>query len=896
MAQVEPKAKGGDGGDATAGGGLRAVFRSKKPPGAGAGALVAKRDHFQLSLAGFAVTALWLIISLVYVFNRADGAVLMELPLHEAALVALGVILPPAAFWLMLLYFRRGGEFAEHRRALEEQLDRLTYLDRQANERIREVTESLKHQSDELFRASSVAVERIRDADELLRQRSNQLWQASDSAQARASTFADDLSERIDDIRDSLTQITAPSNDVAKELKSQLEDLGARFEDLDRIGSQAEARLDGMRNALADALSQGQGLLDELEARGDALKQGAELALSGTKAAQELLGGDLDGLQQIAAEIAGGTSRLQEAINAANTLLSGAGEQFSARAGQLSVTAEETARSLDASAQRAEERTRSLAEVAQGMEDSAREVAQSVRIARTQMNEFGASFTEKAVDITAKAGATRAAIDQSIETLHEHSEQFQTAADLAKAEAEALNDTFTHHTAMLDDAAERATRQAGELGDSLDQRTRALDDVSLRLEQKGGELAARLGDTKGLVDGLGAGLFERVAEAEDQFRRLSESVTASSREAVDELAAALAKLESGRDEVMTAGDIAVGVYDRVNEALKSNAEFMTKSMAEAGALADRMDAVGETLTAKLGDVGARLDERLGFVTNARESLEEAISGIGEAAERELARAQEVGAKLRGEVEGLDQAGAGLQSRVDAVAEQIGAHTRGFKEAGDLLLSRLSDADGLDVDVAQIVATIETALGQIDQLATGVRARTDEMDAAAKRSADIAELFVQVVGRQANELIAASEKAAEQTQAVYDRHAAARRQSFMRDLTFITERLNSLSVDLSRAIERNVPSGAFKRYMKGDRSIFTRGLLQRGDKFSLTAIKNHYQDEPEFRDHVNRYIAQFEEAMEQAEQNDPDDIISATLLSSDVGKLYLLISRALERIR
>ena len=119
---------------------------------------------------------------------------------------------------------------------------------------------------------------------------------------------------------------------------------------------------------------------------------------------------------------------------------------------------------------------------------------------------------------------------------------------------------------------------------------------------------------------------------------------------------------------------------------------------------------------------------------------------------------------------------------------------------------------------------------------------------------------------------------------------------MRDLSFITESLNSKSVDITRAIEQNVPEDAWEKYSQGDRSVFTRNLLKRDDNFSLMAIKNQYQEDEDFRDHVNRYLILFQDAVEQAEENDPEEVLSATLLSSDVGKLYLLLSRALGRIR
>ena len=77
--------------------------------------------------------------------------------------------------------------------------------------------------------------------------------------------------------------------------------------------------------------------------------------------------------------------------------------------------------------------------------------------------------------------------------------------------------------------------------------------------------------------------------------------------------------------------------------------------------------------------------------------------------------------------------------------------------------------------------------------------------------------------------------------------------------------------------------------------FTRRIVRNRDKTSLDAIRGNYEDDIAFREHVDRYLVQFQEALEQASESDPEDILAAVLLSSDVGKLYILMSKALGRL-
>jgi hypothetical protein len=99
----------------------------------------------------------------------------------------------------------------------------------------------------------------------------------------------------------------------------------------------------------------------------------------------------------------------------------------------------------------------------------------------------------------------------------------------------------------------------------------------------------------------------------------------------------------------------------------------------------------------------------------------------------------------------------------------------------------------------------------------------------------------------------------------------------------------------RPPEKNVPGDAWDRYLDGDRGVFARRIVRSRDQFSLEAIRTNYEDDDGFREHVDSYFVQFQEVLAQVEKNYPEDILAAVLLPSDVGKLYLLVSKALGRL-
>ena len=56
----------------------------------------------------------------------------------------------------------------------------------------------------------------------------------------------------------------------------------------------------------------------------------------------------------------------------------------------------------------------------------------------------------------------------------------------------------------------------------------------------------------------------------------------------------------------------------------------------------------------------------------------------------------------------------------------------------------------------------------------------------------------------------------------------------------------------------------------------------------------YQGNPEFREYVTRYMGEFDSLMKITRQNERAEVLTAIFTSSDMGRLYVVIARALNR--
>ena len=118
--------------------------------------------------------------------------------------------------------------------------------------------------------------------------------------------------------------------------------------------------------------------------------------------------------------------------------------------------------------------------------------------------------------------------------------------------------------------------------------------------------------------------------------------------------------------------------------------------------------------------------------------------------------------------------------------------------------------------------------------------------------------------------------------------------FMQNAKFVNERLESLAVDMNRVLETSISEEEWRRFNKGETSIFVRKMLGFRERAKLNIVREKYQQDPEFRDYVTRYLTDFNDLLTQVSNLDQASVLRTTFFSSDVGKVYLLLSRALGR--
>jgi hypothetical protein len=108
---------------------------------------------------------------------------------------------------------------------------------------------------------------------------------------------------------------------------------------------------------------------------------------------------------------------------------------------------------------------------------------------------------------------------------------------------------------------------------------------------------------------------------------------------------------------------------------------------------------------------------------------------------------------------------------------------------------------------------------------------------------------------------------------------------------VVESLNSLSIDIARAIDHEASVELWDRYKRGERNAFTRRLYTLQGQKTFDELRRKYEQDADFRQAVDNYIGDFERLLSQVSKDDKDPSVARMYLTSDTGKVYTMLAHA-----
>ncbi|MGQ0590045.1 MAG: hypothetical protein ACT4N8_11050 [Sphingosinicella sp.] len=417
----------------------------------------------------------------------------------------------------------------------------------------------------------------------------------------------------------------------------------------------------------------------------------------------------------------------------------------------------------------------------------------------------------------------------------------------------ALAERISAQDAASDTLVNRLSAQLGEIDGQLGALGRTGEEQNARLTQS-------LGALRGVVQALRGEVEQGSSESGvliDRSHELAEALSAVTAQLRETVPAALSDVESQAERT---GAAALAIVPPV-EAAQASAALTALSLAESEeSLARQRDAL-DALIAAVRDGVADAQGKLG-------ELGAAVSAADGAQARLV---QETGPAL-----------------IDALVRVRDAANQAANHAREAIVAAIPDSLAALTEAAREALDEATAEPVHDQLA--------EIAGASQRAMAVAR---QASERLTRQLLTMSETAAAIEDRIAEDQAAREEQdaeALTRRVSLLIEALNSTAIDVNKLLSNEVADTAWAAYLKGDRGVFTRRAVRLLDSGEARAVQRQYSDEPDFRDQVNRYVHDFEAMLRRVLADREGGTLGVTLLSSDMGKLYVALAQAIERLR
>ena len=785
-------------------------------------------------------------------------------------------VLLVVALWLLAMRSsrREAARFGDAANALSRESTSLEARLSTVNGELSLAREFIAAQSRDLESLGRVAVERLTQNADRLQELIVENGTRLDSIQAVSKSAL----ENMDKLRGQLPVIASSAKDVTNHIGNsgrtaqvQLDELISGLGRLDEAGVACHQRVGTVREAMDVAASEFTRICDDLErlaaARFDALaERGAEFrtqleheevqALAAIRTRANALAYEAEGvraaLDRHEAESLTSLRARLTALRDESGVVGRALQDSEARAADAwtaRLIAVETQRSdLEARVQEAErtgieglrERTETLAErseslriqLSAGEQVALRSLEERTERIRARVEELQAQVASGEQAAVTRITGQLASLDNAIA---ERLADHERHSDALVWRSEALTGTLSDHGERMATLAQNSAEVEAAL-------TRSLALLTDRLTASRTTLAATDGEVERLTDAS---------------VRLLELIQASAKHSSGVLPEALAVAD---DRLSRLGDKVLQLIDDIEAGARRSGDFG----ASIEALRDTLSAVQAQIEAGQASISERNETHYAELGALRAALEE-VERIGDRA----------GARTRGEL------GAAIEHLATAVRSVLASIEDEGSTRVRALADRLGEESASAIDRVMRPRAAEAA-GALEQAVA--HASGAGREAAMQMREQLASVE-EAVGHLENRVEQARERAQEQVDNDFSRRAA-----------LITDSLKSNAIDIASALSSDVADTAWSAYLRGDRGIFTRravSLLEAGD---VRVIQQLFERDDSFREHVSRYIHDFEALLRQVLSTRDGNALGVTLLSSDMGKLYVVLAQGIERLR
>ncbi|MYL96845.1 ATPase [Novosphingobium sp. FGD1] len=821
------------------------------------------RRRWPIVAAATAVTAWTALFIAGQASSPSDQPLLAQLP--ELIATWCVPVLLVGVIWLLAMRHstREAGRFADVAHRLSSESASLERRLAGVNRELSLAREFLAAQSRDLESLGRLASERLSQNAERLQD----LVRENGARVESISTVSNAALDNMEKLRGQLPVIANSAKDVTNNIANagrtahgQLEDMVAGFHRLNEFGAASTRQVTMLREQVSDTLEGFTRQCEQLE--GIASARFAELAQRSDELRARLDREEADALSAMKGRASALSDEIRETRQQLDRHEAESLTSLRARLVALRDESDVVSRALRDAEERAQEALRSSLDefsIEHSMVSAALEQAQQAAVE---------ALAGRLAAIASEARQVDEAIGLRAERLSMEAEERQSRqAEQERHAIARIEHMLRELDAGMAERLERHRSQAANLADRAAEVTEELSLYEVRLAtitQSAGDSEQRIGASLSALAQHLTAARATLASTDSEVEKL----TGDSLRLLELIQASAKQTHTALPEGLAVSE------DRLVRLQEGLAAFMAQL---------RLSVQGsEGLAASIGTSGRDLDALVTGLEQAQASLSARGADHTALFARLLATITEMDDATR---QAADRASGALAGSIEALRSELAHAVEAIEQDSPDRIVRIAQslgaesASAIDKAMRNRVAEISGQLEQAVARSAGVTHETTRQLHEQISKVD------QLVGNLESRVADARREAEEQVDNDFARRAA-----------IITESLNSNAIDIVSVVSQDIADTAWAAYLRGDRGIFTRRAVRLLDAGEVKAIHQLFERDDAFRGNVSRYIHDFESILRQVLSTRDGNALGVTLLSSDMGKLYVALAQGVERLR
>lgn len=860
--------------------------------------------------------------------GRLDKPIDLSL-LEDIILLASPVIL----FWLIALVFQRTDPLLERRLATAQSLDKALAPIDYAETRFDQLAKKLHKEVDNIQAVVSLATDRIENLEGRFQNQVSDLFSATAQAEARAVLIKDTISrerEHIDHMASGLTgrletlettinqiavSLTGAEERTALTIDTIDQKMIARIHNIDTVADSMSEKIDRMLSLMNTSTDEFDQLIDKTERRLSAVSSTLLKGVSNFKH-------EVDGLE-------GQSYRFSEVFKNQGDMLSNLASETADRAKSIDNTLKANLGEMQSSARdalaNAEHVSAIIAERAQSFSGTMTETLGTAEIMATATAQ---SFADK---INSALSASRNLMNDVATQSHQTAQQ--TANNVSQIHEALMQSTATARetiitlTDVFASEGVKIVEEAQQTGDRtlahLRQMRSNVEDELSNLDERAASSAAKIETEIVNLNSRATALTDDISNTGSALKVIDQEMSESSKATRDRLAEILedlsavekvlkdrqADLLATSEEASTVIESASGRYKvRIEEIAEETNRSTSRIDKSHDLLLDREQSLRDLTNAMSGDLNKVTDDMLQTTHSIRAELAKTRGDVKEAADDFASRGL-----------ALSDTGQRITDRISEASHSLSQESARFKDQSEIAahsLEQAAEAVRRESEQAEYVMTQAVAKTK-EELSTGISGVTaeteDRLDAlktvmqatlkrlleeykdnAASAEKESAHLAMRL-GSEAVRITSETERFIEKARELDSQLKKSSGENFARTSKLLMQSLMAASVDIHRALAVEISDKDWQAYLDGDQSRFIRKVTSLGDRRTKSQITKQFAENREFKETAIRFMRDFEALMERSMDGDRGDALQVTLISSDMGKLYVLLAQTLKRL-